>query len=185
MIAQQFSGVVAASVAPVVVISASALLALALYNRLAAIVARLRAVQRERLQLKEQFDALAAEQIDEGAGLRLTCIMESLAHQSQRIRRRARLVRGSLLFLLAAIANLIISSLCNGLTVVWPSMLAGALLMFTIGMLCVLASVGCAMIELSSALGPAEMETDVVSELTGFLTTENQDERDPDRVIHN
>src|ERR1035437_7082554 len=108
---EQWAHAIAASVAPVVIISASALLCLALYNRLATIISRIRAVQRERLELQERIETLSPKEIDHGTALRLTCISESLAEQTTRIRRRARLIRNSLLFLLAAIASLVICSL--------------------------------------------------------------------------
>ena len=50
MVIEQWLHVVAASVVPVVVISACGLLCLAFYNRLAAVVTRLRAFHREQLE---------------------------------------------------------------------------------------------------------------------------------------
>src|SRR5271167_2851098 len=101
MVAEQWSRVVSASVAPVVIISASSLLCLAFYNRLAAIVTRLRSVQRERLELNDRLDRLSPADIEHHSAMRHTCILESLAEQTIRIRRRARLIRATLMSLLA------------------------------------------------------------------------------------
>ncbi len=162
--------VISASVAPVVVISAAALLCLAFYNRLAAIVTRLRAVQRERLALQEQMEHLTPLEIERSTALRDTCILESLTAQSIQMCRRARLIRATLNCLLGAIASLVICSLLNGLTVLWPAALSSAVAFFVIGMLLLLGGVACAAAELRGALDPAELETDVVSELTSFST---------------
>jgi hypothetical protein len=66
MPSEQWAHAVAASVAPVVIVSASALLCLALYNRLAAIINRMRALQRERLDTQERLHSLTPCQIDHG-----------------------------------------------------------------------------------------------------------------------
>jgi len=174
MVPEQWSRVVSASVAPVVIISASSLLCLAFYNRLAAIVGRLRAVQRERLELQEKLDRLSPSEIERNSGMRHTCILESLSEQTSRIHRRARLVRSTLLFLLATIGVLVVSSLLNGLTVIWSDLMPAAAITFVCGMLLLLCAVSCAAFELVAALNPAELESDVVAELTGFPATEHQ-----------
>jgi hypothetical protein len=170
----QWSRVISATVAPVVVISASSLLCLAFYNRLAAIVSRLRAVQRERLELQERLDRLSAADIERFSAARHTTILESLSEQSARILRRARLIRSTLMFLLATIGILVLSSLFNGLTAIWPELMPAAAVTFVIGMGFLLAAVACAATELVSSLHPAELENAVVGELTGNPTFEHQ-----------
>lgn len=173
MPSEQVSHMVAASVMPVVVISAAALLCLAFYNRLAAVILRLRAVQRERLELQERFERMTPADVENNSGLRYTCILESLSNQSIAIIRRARLIRSVLRCLLLCIACLVLCSLLNGLTVVWVSAVVGAVACFVAGMLLLLMGVACALLELRSALSPAELEIDVVSELTGFSEPES------------
>lgn len=168
---EQVSHMVAASVMPVVVISAAALLCLAFYNRLAAVITRLRAVQRERLELQERLEKMTSADIEKNTGLRYTCILESLSDQSTGIINRARLIRATLGCLLLCIACLVVCSLLNGLTVVWTNAVVGAVIFFVVGMLLLLAGVTCALFELRSSLNPAELEIGVVSELTGFSTT--------------
>ena len=167
MFAEQWTKVLGASVTPVVVISATALLCLAFYNRLAAIVGRLRSVQRERLEQQERLATMSPPDIERFSGLRHTCILESLGEQTIRIKRRARFIRTTLLCFLTTIAFLVLSSLMNGLTVMWPSAVVGAAVMFICGMTLLLFGVGFALAEMLVALDPAELETDVVSGLTG------------------
>src|ERR1700727_1911955 len=167
MIAEQWSRVLAASVAPVVVISACALLSLAFYNRLAAIISRIRAVQRERMDVRQRLDDISPTEIEQYSALRETCIMESLAEQTARMRRRARLIRLTLLCLMGAIAAVVMSALLNGLTIFLPGVALAAAAAFLLGMALLLAGVVCAGMELLIALGPADLESDVVSELTG------------------
>jgi hypothetical protein len=167
MFSEQWPRALAASVAPVVIISATALLCLAFYNRLAAIVGRLRAVQRERLAMNERIAALSPHEIERAEALRHTCVLENLAEQSARILRRAHLIRATLLCFLGTIAALILSSLLNGLTAVWAGGVLAVALCFIVGMLLLLGGIICAAAELLIALSPAELESDVVDELTG------------------
>ena len=166
LFAQTWPRIVAASVAPVVIISAAALLCLAFYNRLAAIVSRLRAVQRERLAEQDRLDALHAQPHEDGLPLaRHSRILAHLTKQSERIIIRARLVRLTLLCFLVAIASLILTCLFNGLTVVWPSAAIGSEILFIWGMLVLFAGIVTAIRELLVSLHPAELESAFVSEL--------------------
>jgi hypothetical protein len=179
MFAEQWSKLVSASVAPVVVISASGLLCLAFYNRLAAIVSRLRTVQRERLQ--EQLALRAAlERRDVTTVRRHRRMLNNLKHQTAGIIGRAHIIRLTLLGLLATVAFLIVSSILNGLALLWPPLAIAAAALFVTGMLCLLAGVIAAMIELKLSLDVVELESKVVSELTesaaNRVVDENGDE---------
>src|SRR5579871_6176659 len=167
MFQYQWARVLTASVGPVVIISACSLLCLAFYNRLAAIIARLRAVQRERLEVQDRLNSMSDGEIGRSQGLRHTTILESLAEQTAEITRRARLVRATLLCLLCAILVLVASSLLNGLTIVWPGGAYASALMFVTGMLLLFGGVACAIREMLAALDPAQLELTVVGELTG------------------
>ena len=167
MFAEQWARVLSASVTPVVVISATALLCLAFYNRLAAIVGRLRSVQRERLEVQERIATMSTTDIERFSALRESCILESLGEQTIRIKRRARFIRTTLLCFLTTIALLVLSSLMNGLTVIWSSAVVGAAVLFIVAMSLLLVGVGFAIAEMLVALHPAELESDVVSGLTG------------------
>jgi hypothetical protein len=167
LFAERWTQIVSASVAPVVVISACALMSLAFYNRLASIVARLRGFQRERLTEQEHVHRMErADPPDEYALRRRTRVLENLAEQTRRTLRRARLIRLTLMCLLGTIGLLVISSIFNGLAVIWPQAHVGAAILFLSGMLLLLAGIACAMAELLSALDVVESETRLVSELS-------------------
>jgi hypothetical protein len=165
MFAEQWSKIVTASIAPVVVISASGLLCLAFYNRLASIVSRLRAVQRERLQEQAACrNAMASN--NESAILEHRRLLTNLSSQTAGIIRRAHLIRRTLLCLLAAVALLILSSLLNGAAMFWPPAAVAAAAFFGFGLLVLIAGVITAMLELASALDVVQLESELVSELT-------------------
>lgn len=167
MFTEKWSQIVAASVAPVVVISACSLMTLAFYNRLASIIARLRGFQRERLSEQEQLrkaEALAPP--DPQAVRRRQLILDNLAEQTRRTLRRAKLIRLTLISLLGTIAMLIISSILNGLSVVWPETHVGAAILYLSGMVFLLFGIACALAELLSALEVVESETRLVGQLS-------------------
>jgi len=165
--AENWSKVVVASVAPVVVISASGLLCLAFYNRLAAIVSTLRAVQRERLQKLAVFRA-ASIRGDSAVMESHGRLLNNLGQQTARIIKRAHLIRLTLLCLLAAISFLIITSLLNGVALVWAPAAVAAALTFALGMISLLTGIIAAMRELSAALDVVKLESDLVSDLIDY-----------------
>jgi hypothetical protein len=154
--------VVSASVVPVVIISACGLLCLAFYNRLAAIVGRLRGFQRERLKEQEQLqrDGVDAEEIETRRKL-----LDLLETQTARVTRRAKLIRLTLQFLLLSIALLIACSMLLGLAIVWPTEMYFAVALFLAGLLSMFCGIIAAMLELRAALEPAELESRFVSAL--------------------
>jgi hypothetical protein len=167
--AEQWAHIVSASVAPVVVISACALMSLAFYNRLAAIISRLRGFQRERIAEQDYVRRLEREEApQEYALLRRRRVLANLAEQTRSTLRRARLIRFTLICLLGTTALLVLSSIFNGLAVVWPDAYVGAAILFLSGMLLLLVGIGCALAELLSALDVAESETRLVAELDGL-----------------
>jgi hypothetical protein len=164
---EQWPRIVSAGMAPVVVISACALMALAFYNRFASIISRLRAFGRERLMEQEQILRLEeADPPDEDAIQRRRRILQSLSEQTRRTLRRAKLIRLTLICLLGTISMLLVSSLLNGMSVIWPDALFGAAILFLAGMGLLLFGIVCAMAELLVALEVVEDETRVVSGLT-------------------
>lgn len=145
-------------VAPVVMISAGGLIALALYNRLAAIVSRSRAFHRER---HEAIRELSGHNLDEQttrqiAELRRRVLV--LDGQIPRVLRRARLIRTGLLWLLASMLAMLTCSLALGLSLLWPVAAWAALGLFVAGVVCAMVCVALAMRELLRALEPAVLE---------------------------
>jgi hypothetical protein len=151
------SRIITSAVVPVVIISACGLLALAFYNRLAAIVSRLRAFQRERLLERERI-----ENSDSPNGRRM---LEHLELQTARVKRRANLIRLTLLFLLLTIGQLIGTCLMLGLSVVAPKAIYIAVCLFVLGLLSMLCSTIAAALELKGALEPVELESQFVSDV--------------------
>jgi Protein of unknown function (DUF2721) len=115
-----WSRVIAAGVGPIIVISACGLLCLAFYNRLAAVVSRLRSFHRESLNEQEALARKRANgTIDDIAMVRHQEVLGAIGVQLRHVMRRARLIRLTLLCMLLTIACLAICSLCLGLSVIW------------------------------------------------------------------
>ena len=161
MPAQDWIKIISVAVVPVVIISACGLLCLAFYNRLAAIVSRLRAFQRERLHEQEKLqDTTSGEAMAAEVQRQLLALLET---QTLRVTRRAKLIRLTLFFLLLAISLLIACCLMLGLSVVAAVAMYIAVPMFMLGLVSMLTAMICAMLELRGALQPAELESRFVS----------------------
>src|SRR5688572_28611582 len=143
-----WSKLIAAGVGPIIVISACGLLCLAFYNRLAAVVTRLRAFHRERLVEQDALTrARAAAPPDDVALVRAQERLGMLDVQVRRVMRRARLIRRTLQCLLMTIAALALCSLALGLSAVWPPLLYPAVVLFVAGLLLMVAGVAFAFAE--------------------------------------
>jgi len=164
---QEWSKILAASVVPVVVISACGLLCLAFYNRLTAIVSRLRSFQREQLDEQQEYArCLFAGKLDQMMLARHHRVLEMLQGQTIGVIRRARLIRLTLFFLLGAIGCLTVSSLATGLSMICPWVIWIASIFFFMGMALVLLGVLSAMLEMKNALEPVELQSQFISRLT-------------------
>jgi hypothetical protein len=155
--------IINASVTPVVIISACGLLCLAFYNRLTAIVSRLREFQRERLGEQEILSRMEPQTAPEI--IRRRKMLEELEAQTTLVMRRAKLIQRTLFFLLTAIALLIGCCAMLGFSIVEPGAVLLAVPFFLLGLLSVLAAMFTALTELKSALQPAELESRCVSEI--------------------
>ncbi len=155
--------IISASVVPVVIISACGLLCLAFYNRLAAIVSRLRGFQRERLHEQELMHSAGHEEGPEHSRRRR--LLEHLETQTAGVVRCAKLIRLTLLFMLLTIAQMIGCSIMLGLSVLTPRAVFIAVPLFMFGLLTMLAGTIAAMLELKAALQPAELESRFVSDM--------------------
>jgi hypothetical protein len=155
--------IVSVSVVPVVIISACGLLCLAFYNRMAAIVSRLRGFQRERLHEQERLQGGATQNAEEIA--RREKLLEHLKSQTDHVTRRAKLIRLTLMFLLLTIELLIGCCMMLGLSVLAPPAAFVAVALFVLGLLSMLAGMISAMLELKAAIQPAELESRFVSDM--------------------
>jgi hypothetical protein len=171
MLREEWLNIVAASVVPAVIISACGLLCLTFYNRLTAVVSRLRAFHRERLQELDLLDRYAAAAIADPAAAeaasRHAKLLMSLEQQTAHITRRARLIRSTLMCLLSTIGCLTACFLCSGISVVAPPAAVLAVTLFFAGGMLLLAAVVLAMAELRQALDPVELESRAVASIGG------------------
>jgi hypothetical protein len=158
--------IISASVAPVVIISACGLLCLAFYNRLAAIVSRLRGFQRERMREQEQINGAKSDNSDSVRGMKL---LELLETQTEQVMRRAKLIQLTLGCLLLAITMLIGCCLMLGLSILEPGTVFVAVGLFVLGLLTLMLGMFAALGELRLALQPAELESRFVSEMTSAI----------------
>ncbi|MFI5378070.1 MAG: DUF2721 domain-containing protein [Tepidisphaerales bacterium] len=165
-----WSRIITAGVGPIIVISACGLLCLAFYNRLAAVVARLRSMHREQLveterlaRLRQQGEAASADMV------RTQELLGMLKVQTEGVTVRARILRGTLSCLLATIGCLAACSLCLGLSTMVPALVVPAVVLFVAGMLAMIAAVILGLMELRQALDPVELESRFVTELSRDL----------------
>jgi uncharacterized membrane protein YbjE (DUF340 family) len=158
-----FAKMIGASVVPVVIISACGLLALAFYNRMAAIVTRLRGFQRERMQQQEFLQRTGDKKDAEAQKHWL--VLELLELQTMHVIRRAKLIRLTLLFLLLTIGMLIGCSLMLGLSVLLPKAIYVAIPLFVLGLLSLLTATIAAALELKGALEPVELESRFITDV--------------------
>jgi hypothetical protein len=158
--------IISAGVGPIIVISACGLLCLAFYNRLAAVVTRLRAFHRERLHAHDALTkARDAVPPDELAIVRQQELIGMLQVQMDHVGRRARWVQRALACLLLTIGCLAVCSLAIGLSTVWRQLEYTAVVMFVIGLALMVSGVGCALVELQGALDPVDLEGRFVREV--------------------
>jgi hypothetical protein len=151
--------IISAGVGPIIVISACGLLCLALYNRMAAVVTRLRSFHRERLQAHDALTrARDATPPDEVGLVRQQELIGMLQVQMERVGRRARWLQRALACLLLTIGCLAVCSLAIGLSTVWRPLEYTAVVLFVIGLALLVSAVGCALVELQGALDPVDLE---------------------------
>ena len=163
---KELTGIISAGVGPIIVISACGLLCLAFYNRLAAVVTRLRALHREQLHEQEALSLLrASKEVAEADLVRRQEVLGMLRVQIDTIQRRAGWIRRTLACLLMTIACLATCSLALGLAVVFPVFGYVAVPLFVIGLLLLIVAVVLAMVELEHALDPIFLETRFITEL--------------------
>jgi hypothetical protein len=151
------SRVISSAVVPVVIISACGLLCLAFYNRMAAIVSRLRAFQRERL--------IELERVDREASPHGRRLLEHLELQTAHVKRRAKLIRLTLLFLLLTIGILIVCCMMLSMAALAPAAIYVAIPLFMLGLISMFCSTIAAALELKAALQPVELESQFVTEV--------------------
>src|SRR5438270_9866341 len=124
---------ISAGVAPIIVISACGLLCLAFYNRLAAVVGRLRAFHREQLQAAETQSKGLADN-DEFSLVRCQELLGMLSVQIAHVTRRARVLRSVLACLLLSVAVMAACSIGVGLATLFPVFVYVDVPLFVLGL---------------------------------------------------
>src|SRR3982751_5109848 len=163
--------IISAGVGPIIVISACGLLCLAFYNRLAAVVGRLRMFHREQLHEQEAL-ARCRSHGDEMGLVRYQEMLGMLSVQIDHVSRRATLLRRTLASLLMAIATMAGCSLMVGLATLEPRLVYLAVPLFVTGLLLVILAVSFAMLELKYAMDPVNLEGLFIKELNHDLLQE-------------
>jgi uncharacterized membrane protein len=163
-----WSKLITAGVGPIIVISACGLLCLAFYNRLAAVVTRMRAFHREQLHEQEELARERARPSPDGLVIvRRQEVLGMLEVQRTRVLRRARWIRRTIASLLITIGCLAACSLLVGLGAIWPggTLLVVAAVLFGYGLLMMILAVAFALVEISGALDPVELESRFITEM--------------------
>jgi hypothetical protein len=155
--------IVAGSVVPVAVMSACGLLNLAFFNRLTAVVSRLRTFQRERLAIQDRI-ALHPGATDDPHSVAARSLRLFEKEFSQ-VRWRARLLRLTILCNLATIGLLAVCSASMGLGVVWPRFQLLATVSFFLALGLLITGVVCAILEVLDAFDSIDMEARFVDNL--------------------
>ncbi|MGC4031433.1 MAG: DUF2721 domain-containing protein [Tepidisphaeraceae bacterium] len=166
------SKVVSTGVGPIIVISACGLLCLALYNRMAAVVTRVRSYQRELLSEEFSLRELAERKNESGSTLKVVRhehVIAMLRVQIDRISGRARLLRRALFSLLMSVLLMSLCALLLGLSVLLPGLVAVAATFFALGIASMCVAVVFAMVELTRSLDPMLLEAASVLEFTDVL----------------
>jgi len=152
-------------VAPVVVISANGLLCLAFYNRLAAVISRLRTINKERFDLHTRLSTLrdeAPESSQAGYLRHRLPILDELGHQ---LFARVQVIRDSLILMLVTVVCMLSCSLALGLVAAFPQMGPVALVLFVAGVVIMILGVARAIQELRMTLGTLVFEHDMLEKL--------------------
>lgn len=161
-----WSGIISAAVAPIIVISACGLLCLAFYNRLDAMVTRLRNFHRERLREEESLlRQRYSPNPDQMELIRHQELLGMMQVQTNLVVRRAHLLRHAIGSLLLTIGCLAVCSLGVGLSTLWPRLAYAAVVLFVIGLGVLVVGVVFAMLELKQALLSIEQEGRFVTSL--------------------
>jgi len=150
-------------VAPVVLVSACGLLCLALYNRLTAVVGRIRAINKEEVDTVARISLAGAVpptklSAKERGARRLRERVVTLDEQVDHLMRRAQLVRAALVCLLVVVLSMLLCSLALGMSLFARWFATVALGTFAAGIVVMIVAVVLALLELRVALVPAAIE---------------------------
>lgn len=162
--------------APVAMISANGLMCLALYNRLTAVITRLRMFDKERFDVHSSLVEYKENRQRLKVSDPLLVRLADLEHQCRLISRRARWLRDALLMMLAGVIGMLSSSLAIGLSHVWPELSSLGLVIFVTGIVCMMVGTLFAIRELAVSLDPLHAESGTLTDLDEERAKLQQDE---------
>jgi hypothetical protein len=157
--------------APVVMISACGLLCLALYNRLATVVSRIRQFNRERLE-----HAIRERSAGDTVRRALELHRSTLEKQIPTMLNRARLIHNALMCIIACLICMLASSLTIGVSMLWTPAFYGAVAFFVLGLLLAFSGMVMEFRELTMSLGEVELETHALEDLPTSHSKEHPEE---------
>ena len=149
-------------VSPAVMVSANGLLGLGFYNRLAAVVNRVRAINKERIDLVTHLASLSPAEKGRPHAMHMRRRTEMLDRVGTQLLGRAQWVRRVLYCLLLAVLCMLACSLTLGLLAVTGNFATIALGFFVAGTLLMMAGSTMAMWELHLSLEPLMFETECI-----------------------
>ncbi len=153
-------------ISPVLMISACGLLCLTYYNRMAVMVARIRAFNSERMNLLEKRIADQASQTHDNLAASQRARSAAVEYQVEALLFRARLIRHTLVCLVGCIICMLTSSLALGMSLIFAWFAAAAPAVFVAGIAFLLVGMMMALRELRLSLTPVALEQDFLSDLT-------------------
>ena len=160
-----WTNMISLSVAPVVIISACGLLCLSFYNRLAAIVTRLRSLQRERLSEYKELFRWEDEKKERILQQSSEHFLHYLEGQTVDLLKRAGYLRNCIFCLIVSIFLFVLSSLFIGLSVIFPVLDFIVIVFFVFGLLLLLYGLCFALVEIHRSLNPIQVESGFIQRL--------------------
>ena len=146
--------------APAVMFSAGGLLCLAQFARFSAIVALVRAFNRERLSDLQEADRAEPERRE-----LLLRRVQGLELQAERVLAHAVTVKNALRFLVGGILLMVLCSLTVGASLVWTPLEVAAVILFVLGLMSTFAGLCLVLAELRVSLVVIEFEHENLSRL--------------------
>lgn len=140
--------ILSASATPVVLISACGLITLALYNRLATILARLRTCHQQEIDLLKQ--------LDQNPSARAKSQLELVNAQTTKVTKKAKVIQKGLFCLLSSVVAFLGCSIFSAATVLHEQFGAAAVISHITGLLLFIFGIGWAIKELMMSISPLD-----------------------------
>ena len=160
------SHLLSVSITPVPLISACGLITLALYNRLGAILARIRAFHQQKIELLDY-----TPEHDDGEAQMLLKLLDS---QIAKVTVKAKAIQKGLYCLLSAVMAFLLCSLFAAAAALYEWVGVLVIVMHVLGVSLFLVGIVCAMGELTHSLTPLEEESGYLETLTAHRLANSQ-----------